>query len=135
MKSFGLSYKWWVMRDSNPRPPACKADALANWANHPYIWQHAKYIYFFSKVKSKCKIDFFCFFISIWKKLYEKNASYFYRYDFWASQWRHSVNWKPQKTPSQSYQARNCFGRWFFQCAVFWIQRNSTFTQFSATNF
>ena len=28
MKSFGLSYKWWVMRDSNPRPPACKADAV-----------------------------------------------------------------------------------------------------------
>ncbi len=32
------SLKWWVMRDSNPRPPACKADALANWANHPIFY-------------------------------------------------------------------------------------------------
>ncbi len=22
--------KWWVMRDSNPRPSVCKTDALAN---------------------------------------------------------------------------------------------------------
>jgi len=21
---------WWTLRDSNPRPPACKADALAS---------------------------------------------------------------------------------------------------------
>ena len=27
--------KWWAMRDSNSRPPACKADALTNWANRP----------------------------------------------------------------------------------------------------
>ena len=27
--------KWWAMRDSNSRPPACKADALPNCANRP----------------------------------------------------------------------------------------------------
>ena len=30
---YQLSYfgiKWWAMRDSNSRPPACKADALTN---------------------------------------------------------------------------------------------------------
>ena len=26
---------WWRHRDSNPGPPACKAGALANWANPP----------------------------------------------------------------------------------------------------
>ena len=28
---------WWAMRDSNSRPPACKADALTNWANRPFF--------------------------------------------------------------------------------------------------
>ena len=35
---YQLSYfgkLWWAMRDSNSRPPACKADALTNWANRP----------------------------------------------------------------------------------------------------
>ena len=27
--------RWWMLRDSNPWPSACKADALANWAKHP----------------------------------------------------------------------------------------------------
>ena len=26
---------WWRIRESNPWPSACKADALANWANPP----------------------------------------------------------------------------------------------------
>ena len=29
------STTWWSIRDSNPGPPACKAGALANWANAP----------------------------------------------------------------------------------------------------
>ena len=43
---YQLSYfgiKWWAMRDSNSRPPACKADALTNWANRPYntwVWRY-----------------------------------------------------------------------------------------------
>ena len=28
--------KWWAIQDSNLWPPACKADALTNWANRPY---------------------------------------------------------------------------------------------------
>ena len=27
--------KWWAIQDSNLWPPACKADALTNWANRP----------------------------------------------------------------------------------------------------
>ena len=34
-EDFDILKKWWVMRDSNLRPPACKAGALTNWANHP----------------------------------------------------------------------------------------------------
>ena len=26
----------WRIRESNPWPPACKAGALANWANSPF---------------------------------------------------------------------------------------------------
>ena len=29
--------KWWTLWDSNLRPPACKADALTNWAKNPFI--------------------------------------------------------------------------------------------------
>ena len=36
---YQLSYfgknKWWAIQDSNLWPPACKADALTNWANRP----------------------------------------------------------------------------------------------------
>ena len=28
-------HKWWTLWDSNLRPPACKADALTNWAKNP----------------------------------------------------------------------------------------------------
>ena len=28
-------FSWWRIRESNPWPSACKADALANWANPP----------------------------------------------------------------------------------------------------
>ena len=28
---------WWRIRESNPWPSACKADALANWANPPVL--------------------------------------------------------------------------------------------------
>ena len=31
----------WIVRESNPWPPACKAGALAIWANSPYTWLHA----------------------------------------------------------------------------------------------
>ena len=36
-----LSYnaKWWRIWDSNPPPPACKAGALAKWANPPKWWR------------------------------------------------------------------------------------------------
>ncbi len=30
-----IRIEWWAMRDSNPRPTACKADALTNCANRP----------------------------------------------------------------------------------------------------
>ena len=41
--SYSLSYLkvllfWWRIRESNPWPSACKADALANWANPPGYW-------------------------------------------------------------------------------------------------
>ena len=32
----GTSF-WWRIRESNPWPSACKADALANWANPPVV--------------------------------------------------------------------------------------------------
>ena len=44
---FSRTYRtsfWWRIRESNPWPSACKADALANWANPPgwfliyYFW-------------------------------------------------------------------------------------------------
>ena len=37
-----LSY-WWRIRDSNPWPPACKAGALANWANSPKQFTYKVY--------------------------------------------------------------------------------------------
>lgn len=39
VRSNQLSYRayWWRVWDSNPRPPACKAGALANWANPPMV--------------------------------------------------------------------------------------------------
>ena len=30
-------HKWWEIQDSNLWPPACKADALTNWANLPFM--------------------------------------------------------------------------------------------------
>ena len=31
---------WWAIQDSNLWPPACKAGALTNWANRPWLhWQ------------------------------------------------------------------------------------------------
>ena len=32
--------KWWAIQDSNLWPPACKADALTNWANRPKPYQY-----------------------------------------------------------------------------------------------
>ena len=37
LKRAVLRYFWWVLRDSNPWPTACKAVALTNWAKHPKI--------------------------------------------------------------------------------------------------
>lgn len=56
----------WTRRDSNPRPPACKADALPGWATGPHtsFWrvrlskaQEA----WVKKRMCKCNIDFTCF--------------------------------------------------------------------------
>ena len=33
---FDLKTHLWTVRESNPWPPACKAGALANWANSPW---------------------------------------------------------------------------------------------------
>ena len=33
--AISAKYKWWAIQDSNLWPPACKADALTNWANPP----------------------------------------------------------------------------------------------------
>jgi hypothetical protein len=35
LRSFGRSFRWWRISDSNRWPPACKAGALASWANPP----------------------------------------------------------------------------------------------------
>ena len=32
-----VSFLWWVMRGSNPRPRPRQGRALANWANHPLL--------------------------------------------------------------------------------------------------
>ena len=34
LRTYSTSF-WWRIRESNPWPSACKADALANWANPP----------------------------------------------------------------------------------------------------
>ena len=37
--------KWWAIQDSNLWPPACKADALTNWANRPSYVTSPHHIY------------------------------------------------------------------------------------------
>ena len=36
MQTYLLSNQWWRITDSNRWPSACKADALASWANPPF---------------------------------------------------------------------------------------------------
>ena len=47
---FHYLYIWWSVRDSNPWPSTCKADALANWANTPNIYYFYSYYLFPIKV-------------------------------------------------------------------------------------
>ena len=36
-RTFFLKWKWWRISESNRWPPACKAGALASWANPPIV--------------------------------------------------------------------------------------------------
>ena len=39
-RSFLCFQRWWRITDSNRWPSACKADALASWANPPRVIEH-----------------------------------------------------------------------------------------------
>ena len=39
-RSFLCFQRWWRITDSNRCPSACKADALASWANPPRVIEH-----------------------------------------------------------------------------------------------
>ena len=39
-RSFLFFQRWWRITDSNRWPSACKADALASWANPPRVIEH-----------------------------------------------------------------------------------------------
>ena len=39
-RSFLCFQRWWRITDSNRWPPACKAGALASWANPPRVIEH-----------------------------------------------------------------------------------------------
>ena len=43
MQTYLLSNQWWRITDSNRWPSACKADALASWANPPFSLGPQKY--------------------------------------------------------------------------------------------
>ena len=40
-RSFLCFQRWWRITDSNRWPSACKADALASWANPPRVIEHS----------------------------------------------------------------------------------------------
>ena len=40
---------WWRITDSNRWPPACKAGALASWANPPYFRDNSEEVYLATK--------------------------------------------------------------------------------------
>ena len=40
-RSFLCFQRWWRITDSNRWPSACKADALARWANPPRVIEHS----------------------------------------------------------------------------------------------
>ena len=53
---------WWRITDSNRWPPACKARALASWANPPFFFAAAKVSVFLRSCKFLRK--FFSYFLS-----------------------------------------------------------------------
>ncbi len=46
---------WWRITDSNRWPSACKADALASWANPPKYFLFYIFYFLLSLLKSKIK--------------------------------------------------------------------------------